>query len=142
MNYPYIETGNRILQLRKSKNLTREQLAERAGISVQFLADIEKGRKNMTVTTLRNLASALLVTTDFIVNGDENINVSDYGNLFYESQAQLADIIDELEKLTEKIKDAMLDAEEKIISDDEEDGEDVGWTVISDPGADGQQSGF
>ena len=30
MNYPYEETGNRIFQLRKSKNLTREQLAERS----------------------------------------------------------------------------------------------------------------
>ena len=118
MNYPYIETGNRILQLRKSKNLTREQLAERAGISVQFLADIERGRKNMTVTTLRNLASALWVTTDFIVNGDENANMSDYGNLFYESQAQLADIADELGRLVLKIQRDMCVAEEKIISDE------------------------
>ena len=77
MNYPYAETGERILQLRKSKKLTREKLAEKANISVQFLADIEKERKNMTVTTLRNLASALMVTTDYIVNGDETIAVSD-----------------------------------------------------------------
>ena len=63
----------------------------------------------------------------------------DYEKLFYQSQARLADLIDELEKLTEKVKDAMLDAEEKIISD-ESDGDDVGWTVISDPGADGQRS--
>ena len=78
MNYPYAETGNRIFQLRKSKNLTREQLAERADISIQFLADIEKGRKNMTITTLRKLAFALSVTTDFIVNGDESISPSQY----------------------------------------------------------------
>ena len=75
MNYPpYIETGTRIFQLRKSRNLTREQLAEKADISVPFLYDIENGRKNMTVTTLRKLASALCVTTDFIVNGEENID--------------------------------------------------------------------
>ena len=42
----------------------------------------------------------------------------DYEKLFYESQAQLADIIDELKKLTLKVQDAMLDAEEKIISDE------------------------
>ena len=74
MNYPYEKTGKRIFQLRKSKNLTREQLAEKADISIQFLADIEKGRKNMTVTTLRKLAFALSVTTDFIVNGDEHFS--------------------------------------------------------------------
>ncbi|MDE5769926.1 MAG: hypothetical protein K2H29_10985 [Oscillospiraceae bacterium] len=42
----------------------------------------------------------------------------DYEKLFYESQAQLADIIDELKKLTLKVQDAMLDVEEKIISDE------------------------
>lgn len=72
MEYPYSETGSRILNLRLAQNLTREKLAERADISVQFLADIEKGRKNMTVTTLRKLSLALLVTTDYIVNGKES----------------------------------------------------------------------
>ncbi|MBQ9894156.1 MAG: helix-turn-helix transcriptional regulator [Ruminococcus sp.] len=72
MEYPYAETGKRIWQLRKKQGLTRERLAEMADISVQFLADIEKGRKNMTVTTLRKLASSLLVTTDYIVNGENS----------------------------------------------------------------------
>ena len=116
MNYPYVETGKRILKLRQSREMTREQLAEKAEISVQFLADIEKGRKNMTITTLRNLATALLVTTDFIVNGDENENMSNYKNLFYQSQAQLADIIDELKKIGLKIELNMLVTEEKVIS--------------------------
>lgn len=71
LNYPYEETGKRVLQLRKERGYTREKLAELADISVQFLADIEKGRKNMTVTTLRKLSNALLVTTDRIVNGEE-----------------------------------------------------------------------
>ncbi len=69
MDYPYAETGKRILDLRKAHHLTRERLAEMAEISVQFLADIEKGKKNMTVTTLRKLAKALTVSTDYIVNG-------------------------------------------------------------------------
>ena len=67
MNYPYEETGKRIFQLRKSKNLTREQLAEKADISIQFLADIEMGRKSMSATTLRNLSISLGVTTDYII---------------------------------------------------------------------------
>ena len=64
MNYPYEETGNRIFMLRKERGLTRERLAEMADISVQFLADIEKGRKNMTVTTLRKLSTALMISPD------------------------------------------------------------------------------
>ena len=71
MDFPYEETGKRVLRLRKERGYTREKLAELADISVQFLADIEKGRKNMTVTTLRKLSKALLVTTDSIVNGSD-----------------------------------------------------------------------
>ena len=75
MDYPYKETGNRILNTRLSRGFTREKLAEKADISVQFLADIEKGKKSMTITTLRNISSALLVTTDYIVNGKENTSL-------------------------------------------------------------------
>lgn len=44
----------------------------------------------------------------------------DYEKLFYESQAQLADMVDELEKLVSKIKQNMCEAEEKIISDEDD----------------------
>lgn len=64
--------GARIENARKMRKLTREQLAEYADISVTFLADIEKGRKSMTVKTLRNIAAALNVTTDYLVNGTES----------------------------------------------------------------------
>ena len=71
MGNKYEETGSRILSARKARGLTREKLAEKADISVQFLADIEKGRKNMTVTTLRKLSAALMVSADYIINGTE-----------------------------------------------------------------------
>lgn len=64
--------GKRIIDTRKRRGYSREKLAEIADISVQFLADIEKGRKSMTVNTLRRVAAALNVTTDFIVNGTED----------------------------------------------------------------------
>lgn len=66
-----IEVGNRVFSGRKRLGYTREKLCELADISVQFLADIEKGRKTMTVNTLRRVAAALNVTTDYIVNGCE-----------------------------------------------------------------------
>lgn len=72
MDYPYSETGSRIWELRKKRGLTREKLSEMADISIQFLADIEKGRKSMTVATLRKLAMALTTTTDYIVFGRDD----------------------------------------------------------------------
>ena len=65
------EVGKRIYSTRKCRGYTREKLSELADVSVQFLADIEKGRKSMTVSTLRRIAFALNVTTDYIVNGSE-----------------------------------------------------------------------
>ena len=41
--------------IREYSNLTREVLAVKADISVQFLADIENGRKSMTVKTLKKI---------------------------------------------------------------------------------------
>ncbi len=69
MNELNIEVGVRIAELRKQRGYTRERLSELADISVQFLADIEKGRKSMTVATLKRISAALLVSTDYIVNG-------------------------------------------------------------------------
>lgn len=63
------EIGLRLRSLREEKSLTRERLAEYADISVQFLADIETGRKGMTVQTLRKLAISLHCTADEIVFG-------------------------------------------------------------------------
>ena len=67
-----IEVGKRITELRLDRGCTREKLSELADVSVQFLADIEKGRKSMTVATLRKISAALLVSTDYIVNGTES----------------------------------------------------------------------
>ena len=92
----YEETGNRVLMARKNRGLTREQLAEKADISVQFLADIEKGRKNMTITTLRKLSAALMISADYIVNGtEEQVNeLSEIGKtLSPKRQKQAAELL-------------------------------------------------
>lgn len=69
MDNQNIEVGKRIAELRHRRGYTREKLSEIADVSVQFIADIEKGRKSMTISTLRKISSALFATTDYIVNG-------------------------------------------------------------------------
>ena len=63
------KVGKRVRELREYQHLTREQLAERAKISAQFLADIEYGNKSMTALTIINLAAALEVSADFLLTG-------------------------------------------------------------------------
>ena len=65
------EVGKRISDLRKSYGYTQEKLAEMAEISIQFLVQIEHGKKTMKVGTLRRLSAALSVSSDYIINGSE-----------------------------------------------------------------------
>ena len=64
------EVGQRIRTVREQQKLSREKLAERADISTQFLADIEGGKKGMTITTLKKLCLALGISADFLVFGN------------------------------------------------------------------------
>ena len=64
-----VEVGRRIREIREYQHFTREQLSEKANISIQFLSDIENGYKSMTVLTIINLAKALNISTDYILLG-------------------------------------------------------------------------
>ena len=66
------QIGRRIRELREYQHMTREVLAEYADTSIQFLADIECGRKGMTTYTLFKLANALHVSADYIIYGQDN----------------------------------------------------------------------
>ena len=54
--------GNHVRLLRGERGLTQEQLAERAGISVDFLSLIERGKNSPSFDNLEDLAQALEVT--------------------------------------------------------------------------------
>jgi len=51
--------GKRVRDLRLSKKLSQEALSERAGISVDFLSLIERGRNSPSFEKLQSLADAL-----------------------------------------------------------------------------------
>lgn len=54
--------GERIREGRKGKSLTLAQIAERTGLSVGFLSQIELGKNSASVDTLYRIAQALGVT--------------------------------------------------------------------------------
>jgi XRE family aerobic/anaerobic benzoate catabolism transcriptional regulator len=51
--------GHRTRQLRQDHRLTLRELAERSGLSLRFLMDVEAGRGNISVRRLGELATAL-----------------------------------------------------------------------------------
>ena len=54
--------GQRVRSLRAERGLTQEQLAERAGISVDFLSLVERGKSSPSFENLEEIADALEVS--------------------------------------------------------------------------------
>jgi transcriptional regulator with XRE-family HTH domain len=54
--------GRNVRRIRLKKGLTQEQFAEMSGFSQQYISGLEQGRRNPTVVTLYELASALGVS--------------------------------------------------------------------------------
>ena len=51
--------GRNVLRIRKSKEMTQEQLAEISGFSQQYISGLEKGQRNPTVVPIYELSVAL-----------------------------------------------------------------------------------
>jgi len=54
--------GDRIRRRRKLAGWTQVQLAERIGIDRSFLADVERGKRNISILNLELIAKALKVS--------------------------------------------------------------------------------
>lgn len=56
------DIGKRIKHVRNCRSLTQVKLAERAGMSRSYLADLERGKYNPTLEMLRAISGALNVS--------------------------------------------------------------------------------
>lgn len=63
------EMGQRIIERRKKLGLTQEALAEKADITTQFVSYAESGKRAMRPENLLKVASALEVSTDYLLTG-------------------------------------------------------------------------
>ncbi|MFB3921993.1 MAG: helix-turn-helix domain-containing protein [Terriglobia bacterium] len=57
-----IRFGVRLRQLRRRKGLTQVQLAERLGLDRSYLADIERGKRNVSIVNLEIIAKGFGVS--------------------------------------------------------------------------------
>lgn len=51
--------GDKYARLRKVRGWTQEELAERSGLSQQYLSDLECGKRNPTIVTIYEIAHVL-----------------------------------------------------------------------------------
>jgi transcriptional regulator with XRE-family HTH domain len=63
--------GRNVKRIRQEKGLTQEQLADLSGFSQQYISGLEQGRRNPTIVTLFELATALGVGHMDLVQPDE-----------------------------------------------------------------------
>ncbi len=72
------EIGKRIKETREEAKITREELADKAGISTKFLYEIENGKKGLSAETLLKISRALSCSSDYILTGK---NKEDYDSI-------------------------------------------------------------
>lgn len=63
--------GSRLRLLRIQKQMTQEQLAVAANLSVDFLSLIERGKSSPSFESLEKLAAALQISVKDLFNFDE-----------------------------------------------------------------------
>lgn len=68
--------GLRLRGFRKKKGLTIEQLAERVGLSTNYLGDVERGKKLPSMATLIRIVNVLDISADELLKDD--VNCADY----------------------------------------------------------------
>ena len=104
--------GNRIRNLRMSHKLTQAQFAELIDISVNFLSEIENGKKGMSQDTLYKLCSKFAVSADYILFGIESNSANISSSMIIEYANSLDH--DELEVLSNYIR-SLMDLRENIV---------------------------
>lgn len=68
--------GNKIVELRKKRNLTQKQLSEQLGITRQTLSNWEKDITNPDIIQAKNIASFFKISLDDLTDNKLDINCS------------------------------------------------------------------
>jgi len=63
-----IRLGRNVRALREARGWSQEDYADRAGIHRTYVSDIERGRRNPTITVVEKLAGPLEVTPGSLID--------------------------------------------------------------------------
>jgi len=61
-DYLLVRLGDRIRKLRKARGWTQAEMAERVGIDRSFLADVERGKRNISILNVELIAKGFKVS--------------------------------------------------------------------------------
>ncbi|MBE6148483.1 MAG: helix-turn-helix transcriptional regulator [Firmicutes bacterium] len=68
------KSGKFIAKLRKEKNMTQEQLAEKMGVSINAISKWERGLNFPDVSLYKKLCNELGINIEELINGEKDIS--------------------------------------------------------------------
>ena len=92
-----IIVSNNLRKFRLENKLTQEKTAERAGISLSYYTALEGGAKGMSLLVLKNLASSLNISADYLLN--EETTDTHIRNLEMLLRDKPVEVVNSIEKL-------------------------------------------
>lgn len=97
--------GNNLYKIRSAQHLTREEVAEKVGISTTFYANLESGNRMMSVPTLRKIVDVLHVSADSILY--EEVHDENLKNIEMLLQTQPHEVVSFTEKIVRLIAEEL-----------------------------------
>ena len=88
-----VEIGQRIQEIRKERNMTREDLAEKAEISSKFLYEVEIGKKGLSAESVSKITQALSTSSDYLLTGNGKKDAREFENLSAREKKQLERVV-------------------------------------------------
>lgn len=71
------EVGERVRKRREARSLTQKQLAERSGLSIRFLAQLERGEGNISLARFADVAAALgVMPADLLAHSHDDAHAA------------------------------------------------------------------
>lgn len=94
--------GTNVKAYRLLRNMTQEQLAELVGVSTSFCANIERGKKGLSIFVLRDFADALGVTAnDLLYASNTGQRVDNITVLLQNKSDSFLSLVEQMLNLTE-----------------------------------------
>ena len=78
MQIDYVLVGKRVREHRIYKQLRQETLAWNAEMSTSYLSSIENGKKEASLRSLERIASALGISIEYLLFGENNYDENNY----------------------------------------------------------------
>jgi transcriptional regulator with XRE-family HTH domain len=61
--------GQSVRRHREAKDMTQEDLADKAGLDRTYISDVERGSRNLSITSMSRIAKALGTTISGLTKG-------------------------------------------------------------------------